>query len=236
MSATTKCLMVLTNHGKVEGTDVDTGYYLPEVAHPYYRFKEAGFEVQFASPSGGATTITPASIDLDDAQNKAFYEDAELRAQADNTKACAEFNGSDFDVVFFVGGFGTMWDFPLSADVQRLQQEVYEKGGIVGAVCHGPIALVNTKLSNGEYLVAGKEVAGFTEEEEGMAGMKTHLPVVEGAGQSCEEVLLARGAKFTKADAWACHVASDSRVVTGQNPASAGAVGDAIVSQIQARV
>ena len=116
--------------------------------------------------------------------------------------------------------------------MQRLQREVYEKGGVVGAVCHGPIALANTKLSSGELLIAGKEVAGFTEEEEAVCGLKTHLPVHDGAGQSCEEVLLARSAKYTKGDAWGCHVANDSRIITGQNPASAGAVGDAIVTAV----
>jgi len=228
--ASKKVLMVLTNHAKIEGTDKDTGYYLPEAAHPYTRFIKAGFEVHWASPSGGMTTLTPASIDLNDEENKAFYEDASIRSQTENTKPLSEFNGSDYDIVFFVGGFGTMWDFPLSEDVQRVQREVYEKGGIIGAVCHGPIALANTKLSSGEYLVAGKEVGGFTDEEEGMAGLKEFLPVIEGAGQSCEEVLSARGGRFTKTAAWGCHVATDSRIVTGQNPASAGAVGDAIVA------
>jgi putative intracellular protease/amidase len=132
--------------------------------------------------------------------------------------------------VFFVGGFGTMWDFPLNEHVQRLQIEVYEKGGVIGAVCHGPIALANTKLSTGEYLVAGKEVGGFTEEEEGQAGMKALLPVIEGAGQSCEEVLSARGGKFKKTGAWGSHVTTDTRIVTGQNPASAAATGAAIVA------
>lgn len=115
-----------------------------------------------------------------------------------------------------------------------MQREVYENGGIVGAVCHGPIALANTRLSNGELLIAGKEVAGFNEEEEAMCGLKVHLPMHEGAGQSCEEVLTARGARYTKGAAWGSHVASDSRIVTGQNPASAAGVGDAIVAILSA--
>lgn len=228
--AAKRVLMVLTNHSKIEGTDIATGFFLPEAAHPYYRFKKAGFDIQFASPTGGSTTVAPSSINLEDAENKAFYEDPDIRAQTENTKPLAEFNGNDFDIVFYVGGFGTMWDFPLDENVQRLQREVYEKGGIVGAVCHGPIALANTKLSNGELLIAGKEVTGFNEEEEAAVGLKVHLPMHEGAGQSCEEVLTARGAKYTKGAIWASHVATDSRLVTGQNPASAAGVGDAIVA------
>lgn len=142
--AAKKVLMVLTNHSQIAGTDIATGYYLPEAAHPYMRFKKAGFEVQWASPSGGNTVITPASIDLNDEENKvmyttvalfaafhcfasplpqyplptpgsllcrepqAFFEDAALRADTENTKPLSEFRGDDFDIVFFVGGFGVM--------------------------------------------------------------------------------------------------------------------------------
>lgn len=123
-----------------------------------------------------------------------------------------------------------MFDFPLNDRVQLISREVYESGGIVGAVCHGPIALANVTLSGGEYLIAGKQVAGFTEDEESAVGYKNLLPMHEGLGQSCEEVLAARGGNFTKAGMWQSHVAVDGRVITGQNPASAGATADAIIA------
>lgn len=234
----TKVLMVFTNYGLIEGTsDKITGWYLPEAAHPYFKFLKAGYEIEFASPSGGATTVTPASVDLTDAENKLFYEDAELMARTNATKPLADCKGSDYDIVFFVGGFGTMWDFPMDENVQRVQREVYEKegnNGIIGAVCHGPICLSYVTLSNGESLIAGKGCTGFCEEEEAMAGLKEYLPK-RAEGQSPEEVLSVRsGGKYTKAEAWHSHVVVDSRIVTGQNPQSAAAVGDAIVQLVSA--
>ena len=199
--------MVLTNHGIVDGTEAVTGWYLPEMAHPFFKFKGAGFHVDVCSVNGGDTTCTPASIDLSDEQNKQFYETPELIALTKGTASLSSYDSSKYDCVFFVGGFGTMWDFPNSEDVQRMGREVYERGGVVGAVCHGPIALVNITLSDGSYLVAGKDVAGFTNDEESVCGMMDHLPKHEGGLQTCEDLLAARGGNYSKADAWSSHVA-----------------------------
>jgi len=117
-------------------------------------------------------------------------------------------------------GMGTMWDFPFSPAVDRVGREVYEKGGIVGAVCHGPIALANIKLSDGSYLVAGKKVAGFTDEEEAIAGIVDTFPVHEGGHKTIKQILTALGAHHSQADTWQPYVQIDSRVYTGQNPAS----------------
>lgn len=127
-----------------------------------------------------------------------------------------------------------MWDFPYDTYLATLAQEVYEKGGLVGAVCHGPIALANVKLSNGDYLIAGKEVAAFCNEEEEMAGLVSHLPEHAGLGRTCEDIFRARGAKYTKGAAWGAHIAVADRVFTGQNPASAGPVADAIIQALSA--
>lgn len=169
--------MVLTNAGKMTGMEEGSaGWYLPECAHPYHRFQRAGYKIEFASPLGGATTICTNSIDLTDAENKSFWEDPASQQLTNTTKPLASCNTADYDCVFFVGGFGTMYDFPNNSDVQRLSKEVYEKGGIVGAVCHGPIALINVLLSSGAYLVAGKEVTAFTNAEEEVCGLVPKLP------------------------------------------------------------
>jgi putative intracellular protease/amidase len=126
-----------------------------------------------------------------------------------------------------------MWDFPMDEDLQRVQRECYEAGNVLGAVCHGPICLVNVTLSNGESLIKGKGCAGFCEEEEAMAGLKELLPVREG-GQSPEEILLARGATYTKGAPWSSHCVVDGRIVTGQNPQSAAAVGVEVVKLVSA--
>lgn len=178
--------------------------------------------------------MTPASLDLSDHENKEFWENPELRALTENTKVLSEVDPSVYDLIFFVGGFGTMWDFPFDATLASHAQQVYEKGGVIGAVCHGPIALANVKLSNGEYLVAGKEVGGFCNEEEEIAGLLSVLPEHAGLGRTCEDILSARGGKYSKGPAWGAHVAAGERLFTGQNPASAGPVADAIVAALTA--
>lgn len=226
--------MVLTNHGEVEGTTVKTGWYLPECAHPYARFLKAGYHIEFASIKGGACPVTPASLDLNDDENRSFWEDAGTRALTENTKVLADCDPKNYDLVFFVGGFGTMYDFPFDEYLATFTQSVYEQGGFVGAVCHGPIALANVKLSNGDYLVSGKEVAAFCNEEEVMANLVSHLPEHAGLGRTCEDVFLARGANYTKGAPWGPHIAVSDRVFTGQNPASAGKIADAIVAAFSA--
>ncbi len=147
----------------------------------------------------------------------------------ETTRALGEFSGNDYDVIFFVGGFGVMWDFPFVPEVDRVAREVYERGGIVSAVCHGPIALANVKLSSGEYLVKGKSVAGFCNEEEAAVGLQAQLPIHDGGHQTCEDVLQALGGLYSKGAVWGSHVCSQDRVITGQNPASAHDVGAAVV-------
>lgn len=226
--------MVLTNHGEVEGTEVKTGWYLPECAHPYARFAKAGYQIDFASIKGGACPVTPASVDLSDAENREFWENPETRALTENTKVLSTLDPTNYDLIFFVGGFGTMYDFPFDENLATFAQRVYEQGGSVGAVCHGPVALTNVKLSNGDYLIAGKEVAGFCNEEEEIAGLLSHLPEHAGLGRSCEDLALGRGAKYTKGAPWAAHTAVSERVFTGQNPASAGPIADKIVEAFAA--
>lgn len=176
--------------------------------------------------------MAPSSLDFNDEENKLFWETEAYKTLTENTKVLATCDAASYNLIFFVGGFGTMWDFPFDENLAKLAATVYENGGTVGAVCHGPIALANIKLSNGDYLVAGKEVAGFCNEEEAAMGLVPFLPEHAGLGKSCEDVLLARGAKYTKGGAWQPHIASSDRLFTGQNPASAGPVADAIVASL----
>jgi putative intracellular protease/amidase len=173
-------------------------------------------------------------LDIKDEENKLFWETPEFKELTERTKVLSTCDPSSYDLVFFVGGFGTMWDFPFDEHLAAFAARVYEKGGHVGAVCHGPIALLNVKLSNGDYLIAGKEVTAFCNEEEGLAGLLSFLPEQAGLGKTCEDALSARGAKFTKAGPWQPHVASTERLFTGQNPASAGPVADAIIKSMSA--
>lgn len=230
-----KVVMVLTNHGNVEGHEnKNTGWYLPECAHPYYRFVHAGYEVEFASILGGLCPVSQSSLDMNDAENKSFWETESTKQLTENTKKLADVDLTTADIIFYVGGFGTMWDFPFHEVIATSAKQVYEQGGIVGAVCHGPIALANVTLSNGQYLVANQPVTAFSNEEETyVKDLSDFLPEHVGLGRTCEDVLSARGGKYSKAaGAWGCHVCVGDRLFTGQNPASAAAVATAIVEAV----
>lgn len=225
---TKRVLLVLTSHGKVAGTETTTGWYLSECAHPYFRFKNAGYDVHICSVSGGVAPPTPNSLETDDEENRRFWNNEDTRSLTESTRPLFEYDGKHLDLVFFVGGTGTMWDFYDNPDVNRIAREVYERGGVVAAVCHGPIALVNVRLASGEYLVDGKKCTGFSNEEETFTGLMDVFPD-RGGRRLLEDLLMHQGAQYTKAAAWAPHIECDERLFTGQNPASAAPLADAIV-------
>lgn len=223
---TKKVLLVVTNHDKLGTTGKKTGYYLPEVTHPYYKFKEAGFEVVFASPKGGLAPLDPTSLDLKDKYNKKFYQNKKLMKQLENTVSLGDVNSDDFNAIVFAGGHGTMWDFPNSNSLNNVAQDIYKNGGVVAAVCHGPAALVNLKDKKGNFLINGKKVTGFTNKEEEIAQLTKVVPFL------LEDKMKKRGATFVQAGAWQEKVVVDQRIVTGQNPQSAGKLGEEIVKII----
>jgi putative intracellular protease/amidase len=221
-----KALIVVTSHDQL-GDLRKTGYYLPEVAHPYLALDDAGYEVDIVSPQGGHAPMDPHSLDLSDADIRRFWETPEMRAKVENTLRPDDVEPSDYDAIVFAGGHGVMWDFPDDARLQRIGAAVYEHGGVVAAVCHGPAALVNLRLSDGTHLVAGRRVAAFTDEEEEAAGLTKVVPFL------LASTLVSRGATHVKAPNFHPQVAADGRLVTGQNPASAKALGAEIVSVLE---
>lgn len=215
-----KALIVVTSHDRLGNTGKPTGYYLPEVTHPYYAMLDAGIEVDVGSPRGGEAPMDPSSGDRKDASNARFLDSAGDREKVARTIALVDVDPSDYDAILFAGGHGTMWDFREDRDVQRLAAAIHEKGGVVAAVCHGPAALVDVRLSSGDYLVAGKRVTGFSNAEEEAAELTKVVPFL------LESMMIERGGRYEKADGlWKEHVVTDGRLVTGQNPASAGGVG-----------
>ena len=223
-----KALFVLTSNDALGETGQKTGWYLPEAAHPHHVLTSAGVTVEWASIKGGEAPVDEGSLDMSDATNKAFWE-GQGKAMTSTTKVLAECSPADYDVVLFVGGFGTMWDFPDNESVQRFAKEVYENGGIAAAVCHGPCALVNVKLSSGEYLVAGQEVAAFTNDEEDAVQRREIVPF------TCEDKLKERGATHVDGGVFKPQVcvARGGRLITGQNPPSATPFGEAIVASLK---
>jgi putative intracellular protease/amidase len=220
-----KVLFVLTSHAALGDTGRTTGFYLSEVAHPYAVFANANFEVDFVSPLGGKAPMD--GIDLEDELNKAFLENSAAIAKVENTLHPHQVDPTQYAAIFYAGGHGTMWDFPNNPELAQVAATIYEQGGVVGAVCHGPSGLVNVTLLNGDYLVAGKTVNSFTNEEEAAVELTAVVPFL------LESKLIERGATFSKADKFQPHVVTSDRLVTGQNPASAAGVGEQMVGLLQ---
>ena len=213
-------LLVLTNNGQMGDTDTKTGFYLSEAAHPYAVFTEAGYAVVLASPKGGFAPLDPKSLELeDDEANQTFWEKygstEDGRKGVAETQSLADLKPQDFSGIFYVGGHGTMWDLPTSEQVQRITAAMYEQGGVVGAVCHGPAALVNVKLDDGSHLIDGKKVAVFTDSEEKAVELADTVPFL------LETKFEKLGATVVPADDFTENAIRDGQLVTGQNPASA---------------
>jgi len=223
--ATQRVLFVLTSHDTLGNTGKETGFYLSEVTHPYEAFEQAGIEVEFASPKGGKAPMI--GVDLQDPRNQSFLDDSAKVAKVENTLTPAEIDPKRYDAIFYAGGHGTMWDFPTSESLAQIAASIYEQGGIVGAVCHGPAGLVNLKLPDNTYLVADKTVAAFTNEEEVAVGLSEVVPFL------LESTLIERGATVEKAANFQPKIVTDERLVTGQNPASATGVGEAMVKLLK---
>jgi putative intracellular protease/amidase len=220
-----KILFVLTSHDKKGNTGQSTGFYLSEASHPYDALTKAGYTIDFVSPKGGKAPVD--GLNLNDPINKAFWEDETVRRKIENTLKPSEVNPNDYVAIHYAGGHGTMWDFADNTELAAIAAAIYEHGGAVSAVCHGPAGLVNIKLSNGKYLVDGKRVNAFTNEEEIAVKLETVVPFM------LETKLIERGAKFEKAGLWQEKVVVDDRLVTGQNPASAKAVGEALAKVLE---
>ncbi|MGH8082915.1 MAG: type 1 glutamine amidotransferase domain-containing protein [Lysobacter sp.] len=213
-------LFVLTSHGVKGSTGQPTGYYLGEVTHPLAELEAAGIAVEFASIQGGEPPVD--GLEVDDALNARYWNDAGFRAAVRDTLPLGEVDASRYSAIFFAGGHGAMWDFPVSDAATRVTREIYEAGGAVAAVCHGPAALVNVRLSDGEYLVAGKRLSAFTDDEEHAVGLSEVVPFL------LASTLRERGALHQAAPNWSRQVIVDGRLVTGQNPQSSAGVGAAL--------
>ncbi len=209
-------LFALTSHDKLGDTGRHTGAYVPEMAHPAQVFSDAGWDIEFVSVAGGQPPVD--GVKPDDAVTQAFLADQDVASKLATTRTADQLNPADYRVIYFVGGHGTMWDFPDSAELAQLAADVYAHGGVVAAVCHGPAGLLGIKNPDGTPLVAGKTVASFTDEEEAAVGLSDIVPFL------LESALVDLDAKHRKAANFAEFAVADGRLVTGQNPASAAKV------------
>jgi putative intracellular protease/amidase len=222
-----KVLVVVTSHNQLGNTGQPTGYYLPEVSHPAFALEDKGISIDVMSPSGGEAPIDERSRDLSDPMNRAFLTRADLVAKIKNTLRPDQVKPSDYSAILFAGGHGTMWDFSENEKISKIARQIYENGGVISAVCHGPAALVNLKLSNGKYLVDGKRLTAFSNAEEEAAKLTQVMPFL------LQTSLQNRGAIYASATLWQKNIVVDGRLVTGQNPASAAGVGEAVAKLLR---
>ena len=223
-----KILFALTSHALKGNTGQATGFYLSEAAHPWAILNDAGYEIDFVSPLGGKPPMDGADAASTDAVCKRFLETPTVMQKLNNSFKPAQIKSADYAAILFVGGHGTMWDFPDNQALGQHAAEIYESQGVVAAVCHGPAALVNIKLSDGKYLLQGKRVAAFTDDEERAVELDKVVPFLLATR------LQQRGAQHIAAANWQKNVVVDQRLVTGQNPASATGVGEEILQLLKA--
>jgi len=219
-----KILFVLTSHDKLGDTGRETGFYLSEAAHPWKVLKE-DYRIDFVSPAGGAVPVD--GFDLEDPVNKEFWENEQIQKQLANTMKPSEVNPEDYVAIHYVGGHGTMWDFPDNETLTLIAASIYENQGVVSAVCHGPAGLVNIQLTDGTYLIEGKKVAGFSNAEEKAAGLMQVVPFL------LEDKIKERGAVYSEGAKFTEHVVRDGRLVTGQNPQSATKMAEMVLEVLQ---
>ncbi|WP_406040164.1 type 1 glutamine amidotransferase domain-containing protein [Micromonospora sp. NBC_00898] len=217
----TRALIALTSHSKLGETGRQTGFYVGEAAEPWEVFRAAGYDVDLVSVAGGRPPLDGRD------ENDKTQNDFLATAGVEHTPKAADVDPAGYDIVVFAGGHGTMWDFPDNPDLARIAASIYERGGVVAAVCHGPSALVNLKLSDGSHLIAGKRVAGFTNDEEAAVGLTDQVPFL------LADKLTEAGAQHVPAPNFTEHVVVDGRLVTGQNPQSARAMAEAVVKTVQ---
>jgi putative intracellular protease/amidase len=236
MPKTNKVLIIVTNVGEYEKVGYRTGLWLGELTHFWDVVEEAGIAMDIASPSGGYVPIDPESLMLQETghalglEGKLHkrYEDRAYMDRLVNTMGVSNADPADYDAIYMTGGHGVSFDFPKSEALAELTARFYESGKIVSAVCHGPAGLLEVKLAGGDHLIKGKKVTGFSWKEEELAKRADAVPF------SLEDELKKRGADYSKSMVpFKSYVIEDGSLVTGQNPASAKAVGEAVVKKLK---
>ena len=220
-----RMLMVMTSHEIMGDTGNKTGMWLEEFASPYYAFKDAGYTITLASTMGGQVPIDPNSLTddamTDDAQR--YSQDDVARSAVSSTIPLEDVREEEFDAVFYPGGHGPLWDLSDNAHSIALIEAMIAANKPVGAVCHAPIVLKEVKLPNGEHLVKGKSVTGFSNSEEAAMELTKVVPYL------VEDELVKKGANYESADDFAVKVCTDGLLVTGQNPPSSKPAAEAII-------
>ncbi|MCH8534880.1 MAG: type 1 glutamine amidotransferase domain-containing protein [Flavobacteriaceae bacterium] len=221
-------LFVLTSHNELGDTGKKTGFWVEEFANPYYKLLDQGAAITIATPKGGAAPIDPSS-DSPDAATKdteRFNKDEKAKERIANTKALSTINPDDFDAVFYPGGHGPLWDLANDVTSIALIEKFNLQQKPIAFVCHAPAALKNVKDNDGNPLVRGKKVTGFTNTEEDAVGLTSVVPFL------VEDMLKENGGIYSKKEDWTAYAIQDTNLITGQNPASSEKVAELLIENI----
>lgn len=223
-------LIVLTSHDRLGDTGKKTGFWLEELAAPYYVFADAGARITLASPRGGQPPLDPKSDEPENQTDatRRFRADPEATERLARTKRLVDVRAGDFDAVFYPGGHGPMWDLTSDPASIALLEDFVAHGKPIAAVCHAPAALVEVRDPAGQHLVRGRRVTGFTNSEERAVGLDEVVPFL------LEDRLRERGASFRNGPDWRPFVEVDGQLITGQNPASSGPAAEALLQRVSA--
>ena len=223
-----KILMVLTSHDQLGNTGRKTGFWLEELAAPYYAFKDAGAEIVLASPAGGNPPLDPKSNepDFQTELTHRFEADADAMAQLASTVRLDSVSQADFDTVFYPGGHGPLWDLAEDAHSIALIESFLAASKPVALVCHAPGVLRHVKTPQGRPLVEGRKVTGFANSEEEAVGLTNVVPFL------VEDELVAKGGIYSKGADWGSYVVTDGLLITGQNPTSSAATAAQLLTQL----
>ena len=222
-------LMILTSHADLGDTGKKTGFWLEELAAPYYVLLDAGVDITLASPAGGQPPLDPHS-DVPDAQTRAterFKKDETAQRALANTTKLSEIDTDGFDAIFFPGGHGPLWDLAENEVSQRIIETFITEDRPLAAVCHAPAIFKHTKGADGKSLVSGRRVTGFTNTEEEGVGLENIVPFL------VEDMLKANGGLYKRGPDWGSHVIVDGKLVTGQNPASSKAAAEELLKLLK---
>lgn len=224
-----KILIVLTSHDQLGETGKKTGFWLEELAAPYYTFIDAGADVTLASPAGGQPPLDPKSNEPDaqtETTKRFEADDVAMQALA-NTHKLSEVLNQDFDAVFYPGGHGPLWDLAKDQNSISLIEQTLQANKPVALVCHAPGVLRDVKNAEGRPIVEGKSVTGFSNTEEDGVGLTDIVPFL------VEDTLKEKGGQYSKAEDWQVHVQQDGLLITGQNPASSAATAEALLKLLK---
>jgi putative intracellular protease/amidase len=218
-------LIILTSHDELGETGLKTGFWLEEFATPYFTLLDAGASITLASPKGGQPPIDPKSDepDFQTAATERFKSDSNAQTVLANTSKLSDIKAEDYDAVMYPGGHGLLWDLANDQDSIAVIEAMVAANKPVASVCHAPAVLLKAKAPNGEPLVKGKKVAGFTNSEEDAVQLTDVVPLL------VEDELIRLGGQYSKVDDWQSYVITDGKLITGQNPASSEAVAKAIL-------